>query len=317
LSVTDNRQLGGVIDARFLANSEMCDTIGCHRSMQFPFLSGASLSSFNIHGIFEYAPKAVVSEERAQGKVAFLYPKGSPKNTGTEDEQDEMDRQYRKYTDHLQELWREQGAEGRYEEWLTAHISKWCCWAETWLSELRQLRKGYLFVFVTPEKEWKCSGLGSTKVIEINKQSFETKFKSRMYTDGKVDDREWSSSKGSFMSGRAWCKEQCFDPSQGFADTGWGFEEGEEASGILDWERRHLASVSIRHGLQTVFVSTAGDIMVQVTRPSWYPYDGLEAPLGTFVYTQRDKIGNGVQRMVPVEEADEDGIAKDKKRCGM
>jgi hypothetical protein len=104
------------------------------------------------------------------------------------------------------------------------------------------------------------------------------------------------------MSGRAWCKEQCFDPSQGFADEGWGFEEGEEASGILDWERRHLASVSKKHGLQTVFISNGLDemndfaCMVQVPRPSWYPYDGLEAPLGTFVDT------NG--RMVPAEGAD-------------
>jgi hypothetical protein len=296
LQVEGNKQLGGVIDVCFLANSEDCDASGCHRSMQFPFLSGASLSSFNIQGIFAKAPKAVVGEERAQGKVTFLYPKGSPKNTGTEEEQDQMDRQYRQYTDHLQELWREQGAEGSYEEWLTEHISKWCCWAETWLSELRQLRKGYLFVFVTPEKDAKHGGEYDDNyepIYEewINKLSFETKFKSKMYTEGKVDDREWSSSKGSFMSGRAWCREQCFDPSRGFADEGWGFEEGEEASGIMDWERRHLASVSKKHGLQTVFISTGKkydgrENMVQVTRPSWYPYAGLEAPLGTFAWNE-------------------------------
>jgi hypothetical protein len=112
-----------------------------------------------------------------------------------------------------------------------------------------------------------------------------------MYTEGKVDDREWSSNKGSFMSGRAWCKVQNFDPSLGLADEGWGFVKDEKASGILDWERRHLASVSKKHGLQTVFVGTyyywqgtpCELRMQQVARPSWYQYDGLEAPLGTFV----------------------------------
>jgi hypothetical protein len=322
LNVCDNEQLGGMIDVHFLASSETCVTNGCHRSMQFPFLSGASLSSFNIQGIFRLAPKAVVSEERAQGKVAFLYPKGSPKNTGTEDEQDQMDRQFRQYTDHLKELWREQDADCSYEEWLAKHISKWCCWAETWLSELRQLREGCLFVFVTPENdaeegEWDAEKDGYKLVELLNKQSFETKFKSKMYTEGKVDDRDWSSTKGSFISGRAWCKDQCFDPTRGFADEGWGFEESEQASGIMDWERRHLASVSKKHGLQTVFISNAidprgDDIMVQVARPSWYPYDGLEALLGTFVH--EDKSDSKAFRMVPAEEADEEWIAKDKKR---
>jgi hypothetical protein len=304
LDVEGNTQLGGVVDMHFLANSETCETSNCHRSMQFPFLSGASLSSFNLQGIFATAPKAVVDEERGQGKVPFLYPKGSAKNTGTEDEQDEMGRQYRKYTDHLQELWREQGAEGSYEEWLGEHCSKWCCWAETWLSELRQLRTGYLFVFVTPENNTK----GWLDDFEkwTNKQSFETKFKSKMYTEGKVDDREWSSTKGSFMSGRAWCKEQCFDPSLGFADEGWGFEEGEEASGILDWERRHLASVSKKHRLQTVFISTDDeDDMHQVARPSWYPYAGLVAPRRTFVFRRAGTAYRGThmmeERMVPAK----------------
>jgi hypothetical protein len=59
--------------------------------------------SFDIQGTFTKAPKAVVGEERAQGKGAFLYPKGSTKNTGTEDEQGHMDQQYCEYTDHLQE----------------------------------------------------------------------------------------------------------------------------------------------------------------------------------------------------------------------
>jgi hypothetical protein len=335
LNVRGNKQLGGVIDAGLLANCEECETTHCHRSMQLPFLSGTSLSSFDLQrpgrrGIFASAPKNVVSEERAQGKVAFLYPKGSPKNRGTEDEQDEQGRKYRKYTDHLQELWREQGADGSYEEWLAEHISKWCCWEDTWLSELRQLRKGYLFVFVTPEKERQTGGdqagvfeadVDGVLIFEdwINEQSFETKFKSKMYTEGKVDDREWSSTKGSFLSGRAWCKEQCFNPSWGFADEGWGFEEGEEASiGILDWERRHLASVSKKHGLQTVFVSNAhhgpnGDeIMVQVARPLWYPYDGLEAPLGTFVY-QGHSIDT--RRMVPTEEAAKQRAACDINRA--
>jgi hypothetical protein len=320
LDVQNNKQLGGVLDANFLANCSGCFASNCHRSMQLPFLSGASLSSFNIERIFTSAPKAVVSEGRGQGKVAFLYPKGSPQHIGTEEEQDQMDGQYRKHTDHLQGLWQEQGAKGSYEEWLSKGINKWCCWQETWLSELRQLHKGYLFVFITPEKyidEDPTPGSGELLTF-TNKQSFETKFKSKMYTEGKVDDREWSSSKGSFMSGRVWCKEQCFDPSLGLADEGWGFEEGEEALGILDWERRHLASVSKKHGLQTVFITTAcidsvhedPEIMIQVTRPSWFPYEGLKAPLGTFVHICHD---SEVYRMVLAEEADEEGIAWDKE----
>jgi hypothetical protein len=324
--VENNTQLGGLIDACFLANSDVCGANGCHRSMRFPFLSGASLSSFDIQGIFGRAPKEVVGEERAQGKVGFLYPKGSPKNTGTEEQQHQMNCQYRKHTDHLQELWREQSAEGSYEEWLAEHNSEWCLWADTWLAELRQLRKGYLFVFVSPEKNPKTKygtkrEYGKDPEEWVNMQSFETKFKSKMYTEGKVDDRELSSTKGSFMSGRAWCKEQDFDPSRGFADEGWGLEEGEEALGILDWERRHLASVSKKHGLQTVFISTAkgghgDDMMMQVARPSWYPYDGLEAPLGTFIYTEYDRSANIVQRMVPVEEANDWDTAYNKKWRG-
>jgi hypothetical protein len=174
LNVQKNKHLGGVIDARFLSNSIGCDTSGCHPHMQFPFLSGVSLSSYDIQGIFKLAPKTAVSEERAQGKVAFLYPKGSPKNTGTEDEQDQMDRQYHEYTNHLHELWREQGVEGSYGVWLAEHCSKWCCWAETWLSELRQLREGYLFVFVTPEKSPRWNFSTGKKVEWTNKQSFET-----------------------------------------------------------------------------------------------------------------------------------------------
>jgi hypothetical protein len=175
---------------------------------------------------------------------------------------------------------------------------------------LRHLRKGYLFVFVTPEEDKTWDDDYEEEDERINKLSFETKFMSKMYTEGKVDDREWSSTKGSFMSGRAWCKEQCFNPSWGFADEGWGwgFGEGEEASGIMDWERRHLASVSKKHRLQTVFIRTVvvdhpkphdNEIMVQVARPSWYPHDGLETPLGTFVYTFKDTSGNAVAMMVP------------------
>jgi hypothetical protein len=332
LTVDGNKQLGGMIDASFLFKSQDFGIEGC--PLQLPFLSGVSLSSFNILGIFELAPKAVMDPNRAQGKTPFLYPMGSPKNTGTKDEQDLMDRQFRKYTSHLQGLWREQSAEGiSYKKWLVEHCSKWCLWQETWLSELRQrwYMKGCLFVFVTPEKgvkfNWGFAGTQSCSADEmgeielINKQSFETKFKSKMYTEGKIDDREWSSSKGSFMSGRAWCKEQCFDPTLGFADKGWGFDEGEKASGILDWERRHLASVSKKHGLLAVFISTAfvpsslqgraNEVMRQVARPSWYPYDGLEAPLGTYVYTGIDTNGNSVDRMVCVEEANSQAILEE------
>jgi hypothetical protein len=313
--------------------------------MQFPFLAGASLSSFDIQQIFEQAPKEVVSEERAQGKVAFVYPKGSPKNTGTEDEQGQMDRQYRKYTDHLQELWREQGGEGSYEEWLAEHCSKWCCWQETWLSELRQLRKGHLFVFVTPELDYTHEHYKHENWL--NDQSFEAKFKSTKYTEG---EEIWGKSAMAFckalekkgsqgqarvealilgsgrVSGRALCKHQCFDPSLGFADEGWGFEEGEEALGILDWERRHLASVSKKHGLQTVFIINAmstdqGVIMVQVVRPLWYLYDGLEAPLGTFVFSSQGRMmppGCGYEVVVsrlpsvyPFGEGEEAGLYLD------
>jgi hypothetical protein len=75
LDVQQNSQLGGVLSACFLAKCEKCAVSKYHRGMQFPFLAGASLSSFDIQQIFEQAPKEVVSEERAQGKVAFVYPK--------------------------------------------------------------------------------------------------------------------------------------------------------------------------------------------------------------------------------------------------
>jgi hypothetical protein len=211
LSVQDNTQLGGVIDAHFLANSNECITDGCHPTLQFPFLSGASLSSVCIQMIFSEAPKVVVSEERAQGKVTFLYPMGSPNNTGTEQQQGEMHQQYLKYTQHLQELWREQGEEGGFEEWLAVNNSKWCLWQETWLSELRQLHVGHLFVFVSPERYMEND---SDEEETVEERSFETKFKSKMYTDGKVDDREWSAKKGSFLSGSGWCKAQVNKISQ-------------------------------------------------------------------------------------------------------
>jgi hypothetical protein len=252
LNVQGNKQLGGVIDAHFLYNSEVCNTKD-RPVLELPFLSGVSLSSFNIQEIFRQAPKAVVDEGRAQGKATDLYPKlVTPRDVRR---------------------------------------------TQTWLSELRQLRKWYLFVFVTPEKgntERAINEEGKKLGVHeggINRLSFETKFKSKMYTEGKIDDRDWSSTRGSFMSGRAWCKEQCFDPSRGFADEDLGFEVGEEASGVLDWERRHLVSASKKHWLQAVFVSSVffdghtKPTMVQVTRPSWCEYDGLEAPIGTFAYT--------------------------------
>jgi hypothetical protein len=85
--------------------------------------------------------------------------------------------------------------------------------------------------------------------------------------------------------------------------------------GILDWERRHLESVSKTHGLHTVFISRdRSDYLQQVPRPSWYPYEGLEAPLGTFIYgCTGEKSGNSY-RMMPAEEADESSIQQDKKR---
>jgi hypothetical protein len=48
---------------------------------------------------------------------------------------------------------------------------------------LRQLRKGYLFVFATPEKDVKQNnGFDFENEKWTNKLSFETKFKNKMYT---------------------------------------------------------------------------------------------------------------------------------------
>ena len=71
MDVGDNKRLGGTIDAQFLIRSKHCNTSGCHKSMHYPFLSGASLSSADINTTFRYAPMALV-EERVQGAVAEI-----------------------------------------------------------------------------------------------------------------------------------------------------------------------------------------------------------------------------------------------------
>jgi hypothetical protein len=68
-------------------------------------------------------------------------------------------------------------------------------------------------------------------------------------------------------------------------EDNWGFAPGTMATSILDYERLHLQAVSRRRGIPTVFISlrcTSEGNAEQVPRPEWYPYDGLEAPLGMY-----------------------------------
>jgi hypothetical protein len=57
------------------------------------------------------------------------------------------------------------------------------------------------------------------------------------------------------------------------------------------------------------------EIMLQVTSPPWFQYEGVKAPQGTFVHILRDPVDSDIEvyRMVLAEEADEEGIAWDKE----
>jgi hypothetical protein len=236
LRVAGNPNLSGVIDAHFLAKCTLLTTQGCH-SMETPFISGASLSSADIGSIYGFGPKAVVAEERAQGKVVKI---------------DITHPDYSAFTAHLPDS-------------LAKNQSSWCLWQQTWVSELRKLKKGYLFVFIT--------------------ESFESKFKSRKYTEGEQDER-----KGVFKSGEEWCAVQDFDLGFALDAEGWGFEKGKKATSVLDYERMHLEAVSKKHGLPTAFIALeCGEISaMQIPKPAWYPYEGIQATLGTFVYQKHE-----------------------------
>jgi hypothetical protein len=227
--------------------------------MQLPYLSGSSLSSADTTSIFRFAPKAAVGGDRVQGSVAEITPSHS---------------MYAAHTAHL-------------PSWLVERSTSrgWRLWQRTWLSELRNLGGGYLFVFVT---DYETDRYGKERT-----GSFKSKFESREHTEGGDDERE-----GEWKSAEEWCHAQDFDPSFGFNDEGWGFAAGTRAVSILDFERLHLQAVSRKNRLPTAFITLGYDRRThssaqQVEKPRWYPYEGIEAPLGTFVFDSKE------QRLVP------------------
>ena len=239
LRVEGNEHLGGTVDREFLSRCDECNVTKCQPNwsdnpMLNPFLSGVSLSSNDIAQIFCFSPKQVVGVDRIQGTVAFLYPMGSKNNTGSESDQKEMGKLYMQHTWHLQSLWKEQGSHGTFHAWLTQNNTEWCLWQKTWLTELRNINTGCLFVFVT--------------------DSFKLKFQSRRYIDG---ERNWE---GKMLTGLGVCKEQDFNPAYGFDHEGWGFAPGTvtHAVSLLDWERRMIESVSKTNKLRTVFMNREG-----------------------------------------------------------
>jgi hypothetical protein len=126
LVVQNNPDLGGEIDASFLANCDRCDVPGCqpnwsNNPMVSPFLSGSSPSSADITLIFGAGPKEAVEVSRAQGEVTDL-AKGDP--------------DCEEHTKHLS------------PELLAANTS-WCLWQKVYLDELRANAKGRLYVFCT------------------------------------------------------------------------------------------------------------------------------------------------------------------------
>jgi hypothetical protein len=138
--------------------------------------------------------------------------------------------------------------------------------------------------------EWGKDELG----IEGGGGSFKAKFMSRKYVDGGHDEYD----EHKFKTGEQWCMQQDFNPRFGFADEGWGFAGGTVAVNLLDFERLHLEAVSIRNRLPTVFISIREDAphhAEQVVCPCWYPYKGIMAPLGTFVFSRQQKrLGRAV-----------------------
>jgi hypothetical protein len=127
LLVQNNPDLGGKIDASFLANCDRCDVSGCRwngekvNPMLSPFLSGSSLSSADISLIFGAGPKEAVEVSRAQGEVTDL-AEGNP--------------DYEEHTKHLSPE-------------LLATNTSWCLWQKVYLDELRANVKGRLYVFCT------------------------------------------------------------------------------------------------------------------------------------------------------------------------
>jgi hypothetical protein len=132
--VCSNPQLHGVIDPEFLAKCEECSVAYMTR-IDTPFISGASLSSFDIPTIFRYAPKVVVALERLQGAVSKIG-------------RDHPD--YATFTAHL-------------PDHLAAVNKSWCMWQKVWVDELRSLENGSLFIFCTswtPAAFWSLRGRG-------------------------------------------------------------------------------------------------------------------------------------------------------------
>jgi hypothetical protein len=256
MDVGDNKQLGGTIDAQFLVNCKHCNANGCQSGMKFPYLSGASLSSADITLIFTYAPMDAIG--RVQVEVAEI---------------DREHLEYAKFTAHLPAS-------------LAATNSTWNLWQHTWLSELRQITSGYLFIFVTREDAWG----------KESRSSFKAKFKSSKYTAGAQDTRN-----GVFNSGEDWCRLHSFDRSFGFDDEGWDFTSGTKATTPLDFERLHLEAVSKKHNLKTVFITFGWDGQrhaQQVLKPPWYPYSGVLAPLDSFAFGGKDASGKWEERLV-------------------
>jgi hypothetical protein len=141
---------------------------------------------------------------------------------------------------------------------LAEQNTSWRLWQQAWVSQLRKLASGYLFVFITA--------------------SFEEEFKTRKYIDGEQDKRT-----GAFKSGDEWCQEQGFNRGFGFSDVDWGFAAETKAVNILDYERLHLEAVSKKNTLGTVFVTFDSlGYGKQIARPPWYSYQGDEAPPGVF-----------------------------------
>jgi hypothetical protein len=331
LRLSHNPQLGGEISAEFLLNCKDCDTSHCHWSMRLPFLAGASLSGADAFAVFQLGPKAAVGVHRVQGQVAEI---------------DHSHPDYASYTAHLSPA-------------IGSRTVVWRLWQYRWLKDLRRLRSGYLFIFVTEDS--------TDQYGNVVRGSFKSKFEERKFVDGaqvaaassappaeppaptatspkpppkpvhlklrastsvdsaapgmvppkpppkplhlsptpahlklttstSVDSAAHtndSKSEGFWRSAEEWCAARHFDPTLGFSDLGWGFAPGTRATNILDFERQHLAAVSKKHGFLTVFIGIvhdhkAGSSAQQVPRPSWYPYDGIEAPLGVFSFSKSE-----------------------------
>jgi hypothetical protein len=244
LMATGNPDLGGIIEPEFLTNCDLCDVSGCNRkTMVVPFLSGVTLSSNDIPSIFACAPKEVVTPGRLQGQVTTLYPLSHESCTGAE-----MNAGYKEASKHLMRVWEEKGSGGTFENWLEENNSSWTLWQAVWLAELRKIHTGYLFVFCT--------------------RSFQEKYLSQRYTEGGKSVNGVTQ-----LTGEELCQEVHFN-------RGYGLANGELASSILDWERRHLEAASVLNHTPIVFMS-CGAFAAQIERPDWYGgscFGGIQAP---------------------------------------